>query len=208
MAKKKFHRLLVTHRLAECSSVPTFLVAVDAVIGAIGAGATTWFPDPDPSIATATAELEKLKSLAALGPGSIDAREAQQVLVRAHMDQWQAYVQKIADANPSQAAVIIAAAGMFVKGAGGRQPQGHTLQHGKISGTVRATAPALPNGRGTHKWQVSTDGGKTYADGGQTSKANIILRGLTPGILIFVRHQAVIGDGAGDWSDPLTIIVL
>ncbi|MEI7892206.1 MAG: hypothetical protein WCI05_03910 [Myxococcales bacterium] len=209
MAKTKKHRIVVVHRLSEHKHIPDFIVAVQAILMAM-ALAAKWFPAPDPSIEVVKADLEaliKLEGEVAAGNPLTDARDALLEVIKQHMDQWRALVQKVVNANPAQAAVIIAAAGMSQKTFTPRQKQGYSIEQGELSATVALTAPALPGGRGIHRWQMSV-GGKDYAVVSERSSSVVVVKDLTSGTLHSFRHQTVIDDITSDWSEVFTIIVI
>ena len=71
-----------------------------------------------------------------------------------------------------------------------------------LQGTVHLVAKATKST--ANLWQYSADGGKTWIDLPQTTKAVTTLASLTPGVSVTVRQRALTKTGMGDWSQPVT----
>ena len=143
-------RLHVVTRLSDYTTIPDVAIGIQSIITAVS-GETDLFPALDPAVAVVKADLDKLLYL----EGQVDAgfpmtvaRDQQLELLMGHIESWRSYVEKVANANPGSGAVIIAAAGMYMRVSTPRQPLGYGVKQGKLSGTAVLTAPALPGGRG------------------------------------------------------------
>jgi len=115
------------------------------------------------------------------------------------------YVNKIADADPSNAAAIITAGGFFV-----RKPSTHSKQllaakQGPVSGSVMLEAKAAAR-KAAYAWQWSLDQ-KVWTDLPQTLVARTRVDGLSTPVAHYFRVRAQIQTGQGDWSDAVTFIV-
>jgi hypothetical protein len=63
-------------------------------------------------------------------------------------------------------------------------------------------------GAQAHEWQLSTDGGKTWSDLPTTTKASTQVETLTVGATVTFRHRPVTKAGLGDWSQPVSAVVV
>jgi hypothetical protein len=78
-----------------------------------------------------------------------------------------------------------------------------TIDNG-ISGQLIAHTPAVTNAR-SYQVQVSTPDGKVLKTVDSTQGRNIVIPGLTPGIVYTLIARAVGGlTGYSDWSDPVS----
>ena len=77
---------------------------------------------------------------------------------------------------------------------------------GKVSGEVHLVAKAVKGAKG-NQWQYSTDGGKTWVDLPQTTKATTTLVSLTPGATVTFRHRTFSRVGTTDWGDLIAHVV-
>ena len=201
-------RLHVVTRLSDYTTIPEVAIGIQSIITAVS-GETDLFPALDPAVAVVKADLDKLLYL----EGQVDAgfpmtvaRDQQLELLMGHIESWRSYVEKVANANPGSGAVIIAAAGMYMRVSTPRQPLGYGVKQGKLSGTAVLTAPALPGGRGIQRWHVSTNG-KDYVLATEDNKAIVTLKDLAPGVLHYFRHQTVIGSVTSDWHSVPNLFV-
>jgi hypothetical protein len=112
-------------------------------------------------------------------------------------------VQQMAYDSPSYAESIITGANMSVKVVTKRQKQKPGIKDTNESGTIEV----LGEGEGYHEWQQSEDG--THWTALQsTSKARLIVSGLTPGKKYYFRSRQILTKGEyGPWSTPWDIIV-
>jgi hypothetical protein len=98
-------------------------------------------------------------------------------------------VQQLANASPTQAANIAAAAAMALRKSGAH-PKSDLTVNQTVSGTVHVVARTV-KGAKSHEWQYSVDGGKTWTSASPTTKANTLISGLSPGTLVQVRQRAI-----------------
>jgi hypothetical protein len=168
----------------------------------------TWFPNPTVPLAlflTAINELDASETAAKTKTkGLARTRDSKLRTAKSLAHQLKAYVQAIADANPAHAGEIIESAGMSRKKLTVRQPQGFSAEQGDVSTSVDLAAPA---GAMAYHWFYSSDGGKTYLQGPSTGYSTSTLPNLTPGTLYLFRFQPIHGEGPGDMSDPISLMV-
>jgi hypothetical protein len=58
-----------------------------------------------------------------------------------------------------------------------------------------------------YEWQSSADGAKTWTALPVTTKANASVPGLGVGTTAMFRVRATVNSVAGDWSQPVTLLV-
>jgi hypothetical protein len=189
--------------------VPDLMAFVDAIVQRMTGN--SWFPDPDPPlavVASAIAELREAQVLTDLrARGTASARDAKLEPLLGLLDRLKAYVERVANDNPEHAAEIIESAAMSVKKSSAYVPPPFSVQQGPTSGSALLRARSAGD-RGTHYWQSSTDGGKTWSPTTKTyNKAETILSGFTPGQNVWFRHSVLTKDGEGDWCDPIALII-
>jgi len=115
------------------------------------------------------------------------------------------FVQGLADAAPAQAVEIIQASGFSVTAHGAHSKAPLTAEMGPGAVVVlRGHAGAHGS---VYEFQMSTDGGKTYASLPAMSHANTTITGLAVGTSIMCRYRINKGDVVGDWSQPVTLLV-
>jgi hypothetical protein len=167
------------------------------------------FPSPTPPLATVTAHIQTLEAAETTShshaKGTADARDVplQQVVTDLH--QLGAYVQSVADSNPDQAAAIIASAG-FGTHPHGVHAKSDLAAHMGPGGLVILRAIAVGK-RAAYEWQVSSDGGKTFAPLPSTTTANTSITGLTLGQTYWFRVRGNVGQSIGDWHEPVSLLV-
>jgi len=167
------------------------------------------FPAPTPSIATLDADIAALDAAEAVvltrAKGSAEARDVKLAAVKVDLEHLLAYVQQVADANPSTAESIIQSAGMSVKKVGVRAKSDLTAELGSVSGSLKLIAKAAAN-RASYEWHYSTDQ-KTWTNAPVTLQARTVLAGLTPAVIYFFRFRPVTRVGEGDWSQVVSLLV-
>ena len=168
-----------------------------------------WFPSPTPTIATFEADIAALEvAHVRTLTGAFDAfsdRDAKLAVVKADLDGLRAYVQTVADASVGEAAVVITSAGMSVKHSSGHPKPLFEAKQGRLSGTAHLVAKALPT-RSSYDWQSSLDG-VVWTDLERTMRANADVSALVPGTRYLFRFRALTKDGAGEWSQALSLLV-
>jgi hypothetical protein len=166
-------------------------------------------PSPTFPIATLQADLLALDTANALvltrTKGAAEARDDKLAVVRADLDYLRAYVQQVADANPTEAEAIIERAGMSVQ-----KPSVHTkgelvAKQGAVSGSVRLVAKSAGD-RASYDWQYGTDA-KSWTVALPTLQAKTDIEGLTPATLYYFRVRSLTKAGVGDFSQVVSLVV-
>jgi hypothetical protein len=200
------HHVFVVRKLPR--SVPIFIEYVRTVLAAMAT--SPHFPGPSPSLATVTASVGALESAQATtktrAPGSTEVRDAALALVIGQVQLLLGYVQQVADGSPEQAAAIIASAGLRARAIGARNKPPFVVRLGALSGTARLVAKAA-GGRAAYDWEYSVDGGKTWSAATTTLQATTVIAGLPVAAMVVFRFRSVIKGGAGDWSQPVSLLV-
>jgi hypothetical protein len=168
------------------------------------------FPGNIPVLATVTADINALDAaeLVALTGvnGAVEARDIKKEVVLKDMRLYNAYVQGVADNNPSNAAQIIKSAGMGIKQRGTYTRPDFSVNYGNVSGTVSLVVKAVGK-RASYEWQMSTDA-KTWLNLPNTLTCKTLVDGLTPGTTYYFRYNTVTKDGEGTWSQVVTILAI
>jgi len=166
------------------------------------------FSAPSPPLATLSAHLEALDAAEAAvlsrTKGTAEARDANRVTVTQDLGQLRAYVQSVADADPSEARAIIEGAGMNVKKVGSRGKSGLAVTQGPVSGDAHLVAKA-PSRRAAYDWQYGLDG-VTWISVPSTLGATTDIRGLVPGTRHAFRFRALTKAGESDWSQVVWLL--
>ena len=123
------------------------------------------------------------------------------------LEELRTYVQSTADASPENGPSIIQSAGLALRKTPVKAPRGFVARPGPVSGTAKIVAPAVAR-RASYEWQYSNDGGKTWLAMPSTLQAKTTLTGLTPASTVQYRYRAVTRKGEGDWSQPVSMIVV
>jgi len=188
------------------------LVLAKAIVKAMTGNA--FFPTPIPALATVTTHINTTdaaeiaaKSKAA---GTVQARDAAMQIVISDLRALTAYVQGIANANPSQAEAIITSAGLKVKKAGQIDKQDFTVKNNKVSGTVDLIAKGIEDRHSAHQWGLSPDGIDWISlslDIPPTVAAHAQITGLKRGSIMYFRHREILTNGPGGWSQTLNIVI-
>jgi hypothetical protein len=200
------------HRFLAVIKLPLPVVALIKFTQALIAAMTgnAFFPTPNPPIpvvAKALALLDTTETATKTrAKGTVAARNAARLALVSDLHAWKAYVQQVADANPEQAAAIIASAGMTVRKATARTKLPFAAKFGPTSGTVHLTAKSAAV-RASYDWAWSADGGKTWTEVSPTLQAKTTITGLPVATNCFFRYRPVTKAGAGDWSLPTALIV-
>jgi hypothetical protein len=164
-----------------------------------------FFPAPVPSLATVEAAIDALEEVETATSKQTALRNEKRLALTRPLQQLRGYVQAVADADPERAASIIESASMYVQAERPYPVPIFRAKNGQ-SGTILLFAPSAGD-RASYEWEQSLDGGKTWIRLPPTRKASTKAPGLTPGMKVLFRYRPVIGDGPGNWSDPIAIIV-
>ena len=201
------------HRAIAVLSLPANVPALITYCTGIIKGLTNnaYFQTPSPPVATlqtATNDLQTAETSAqARAKGAVALRNVKKASVVTLLEEARTYVQSTADLSPENAAAIIQSAGMAVRKTPVRAPRVFAAKPSGISGAVKVVAPAAAR-RASYEWQYSTDGGKTWLAMPATLQAKTSLTGLTPATTVQFRYRAVVKAGEGDWSQPISRIVI
>jgi hypothetical protein len=167
-----------------------------------------YFKTPTPPLATLSADNAAYSAaqIAALmkTKTAIADRDAKRAIVVKDLHLLKAYVQSVANADPSNAETIIKSAGLSIRKTTSHPKQAITAKPGKVSGELLLVAKSA--GRASYDWQSSTDG-KTWTSQPSTLQAKTTVQNLTPGTTMYIRHRAVTKTGVGDWSQIITVLV-
>lgn len=167
------------------------------------------FPSPNPPLATLDADIAALDvaeaAVLARTKGAAQARNVKLATVRSDLEQEKAYVQHVADSNPSQAEAIIQSAGMFVRTVTLHPKSVLAVKQGVVSGTAHIVAKAAGH-RASYEWQSSTDQ-KTWTQLPVTLQAKTDVLALTPGTTYYFRVRPVTKDGEGNWTQVVSLLV-
>ena len=194
---------------------PTSVLAVIALAQGIRAALlahSTTFPSPTPSIAQLESHIAALVmaqiAVAARTRGAAQARDAARDTVSADLKALRVYVERVANADPANAAAIVTGASMRVRKARGPTKRNDVdVRNGKLSGSVVATARVGTREKQSHEWQVSTDGGNTFTPLTATTQAKTTLTGLAVGSIVVVRHRAITTAGPTNWCLARPMVV-
>jgi hypothetical protein len=167
-------------------------------------------PNPNPPLATLNPALDAVvKTEAATktrAAGTVAARNVARTSLLSLLHATKANVQQVADANPDQAEAIITSAGMGVRKATTRTKPPFAAKQGPVSGSVRVAAKAAAL-RASYEWEWSGDGGKTWTPVPPTLQAKTEVIGLPVATTVQFRYRAITRTGAGDWSQPTSLLV-
>jgi hypothetical protein len=174
-----------------------------------------------PLLATLTQDVTAVNKVhGAVKSGGTVATGARNVALKAMKVSYRAFVagvQGLCDAAPDleHAMALASAAGLDVKK---RSVQTQDLFHGKAlgNGSVKVYARLSTEVRALLKkstrvyweWQMSTDGGLTWASLPGTNYGNTLVNNLTPGAKVNFRHRTTVKNTVSDWSKSLPIRVL
>ncbi len=207
MSTTLVHKIVVVLGLNLKAGINALIMRATAIVTAMQ-GNPKLFPSPVPSFVQALADIAAFTDAETAYKshlGTKAVRDDKKNAVVADMNQYHGYVEQLANANPSQAQVIVAAASMTLKNPA-THPKSDLAVKQKVSGSVEVIAKSVKGAR-VHSWQYSTDGGKTWIDAPQTTKATTTITGLTPGVTVMYRQRAVTKAGPGDWSQPISAVV-
>jgi hypothetical protein len=177
----------------------------------------TLFPSPPVPLATLLVQIQDLDTAEQATKtgtkGTVPVRNAKRAVLVTSLESMRTYVQSLMDANPEQAALIAAAAGMSVAKASSHPKPILQAKQGVQPGTVLLSANAtLLVGRGVHKkvtfnWEASADGGKMWTYIHSTPLASTTVTGLTPLTTYAFRVSVTVSKTVGEWSQAVTLLV-
>jgi len=167
------------------------------------------FPSPTVPIATFETNITALaaaeQSTLTRVKGASATRNVKLATVRSEAEQLKAYVQVIADANPSEAESLIHSAGMAVKKVSLRNKADLAATPGPAPGTAHLVARSAGH-RSAYEWAYSLDQ-KTWTSVPVTLQAKTDIGGLTSGTTYSFRVRPVLKTGESPWSQVVTMLV-
>jgi hypothetical protein len=200
------HRVLVASKLPE--PVPALIKMAQAIFAALTGNAH--FPTPNPPLTALNASITALVTTETAtqtrAKGTVPARNAARAQLISDLQALKAYVQQVADANPDQAETIIASAGLTVRKTPSLAKPAFVARAGATSGSVKLAARAAAL-RASYEWEYSVDGGKTWTAAPPTLQAKTTIGSLPVGTNVQFRYRSVTKTGAGDWSQPTSLLV-
>jgi len=206
MSTTNQNRVFVALKLP--TPVPKLIKVAQAIIAA--QTGNPHIPSPSPPLATLTTALDALvttetatKTRAA---GTVAARDVARTNLLSLLQATKANVQQLADASPEQGDAIVTSAGMAVRKTAAQTKPPFAAKPGAVSGTVVLAARAAAV-RASYEWEWSGDGGKTWTAVPPTLQAKTEIPGLPVATTVQFRFRAVTKAGAGDWSQPTTLLV-
>lgn len=138
-------------------------------------------------------------------------RDTKRDVVVTSIELLRAFVQALADGAGEQAAALIEGAGMKVARARARTKPLLQARLGLLAGSVDVIGNAglLRRGKALrfYSWQFSVDGGVTWHDAPSTTYAHTTIPGLPALTVCAFRVSVTDGDGTGEWSQSVTLLV-
>ena len=125
-------------------------------------------------------------------------------VVKDNLRALQGDVQDLADADKTNARVIIEGAGMQVKKTSTREKQKNSATNGPLSGQV----DLIGEGPGPHEWRMSTDTVNwTYLPATKVAKTRV--SNLPVGVIHYFQNRQIMPPGElSDWCQPVSIRVI
>jgi hypothetical protein len=203
---KSVHRSIVSLDLPK--KVPSLITYTISMVTAMTGNPS--FPTPAPTLAEVTAAITALQTAesaaVARTKGAVTARNDKKAVLVTLLQEMKAYIQKTADANADNSATIIQSAGVSVKKTAVRPPRVFSAVQGEVSGSAKLVTAAAGH-RASYEWETSADGGKTWVTAPPSLQAKTTITGLPAGNTVQFRYRAVTKTGAGDWSQPVSLLV-
>jgi hypothetical protein len=187
-----------------------FIIGAQKIHDTMAANAAT-LKAPSPSLAVLQTDIDTLITKQALAKtrtaGAVAERDAAKKVVNNDLNGERGYVETLANADPMNAATIAGDAGMTVRKPAARNKPLLAAKQGTTTGQVHVVAKAT-KGAKVNGWQYSVDGGKTWIDAPETSKASTTLQGLAPTVHVMFRQRVFTkAIGWSNWSEPVSLIV-
>ncbi len=187
------------------------LISLAQAIEAAMSSAKVTFPSPTPTIAQFTSDIGDLVTAESAAKmrtkGAVQTRDAKLGVVIADLKLLVAYVETVANADPTNAAAIAISAGMVIRKQPATSKSDLNFRKSTVSGSVVVMARVGSRSKEAHEWEYSIDGGKTWSALPTTTQAKTTITGLTTGSSVQVRHRAVNNTGVTAWSDPASSLV-
>ncbi len=166
------------------------------------------FASPNPTVASATANLDALQAAEALvphgGPPAVAARNLKQAAVESDFKVFKAYLAALCVANPGQAEAMITAATLHQGKVTRPQKPFLAAKMGKIPNQIVLRAKAVAKRSVSYCWQFSLNGGQSWVTIGTTTEANTSFLNSTPLTAYMFRIQTTIKQTTSAWSQTIT----
>jgi hypothetical protein len=188
---------------------------VNDLIGAVRAIVATGrknpaLPKPFPALDRLEKALDVLEAaqVAAMSRavGTVPARNMAAGQVFAALAQYKSAVQKVANADPANAATIIVNSGLRLRRESTRRKALFSVKRGPVSRSLVAEIKAIAK-RASYGWEVSLDGGKTWIRVRTTLPTKTVISDLPLGKYVQIRCRPFTKSGPGDWVGPITALV-
>jgi hypothetical protein len=169
------------------------------------------FAAPRPPLGTVCAAIDALDAAQTAtltrAVGTVAIRDEKRLALVQLLQCLRQCVQVAADAHLDMAAAIIEGAGMAVKKTRALKPRVFAVRPGRVSGSVQVIAPKAGH-RAGYEWGYTTDGGTTWQSTPITVQASTTVSGLRSGSRAAFRYRAATKNGLGNWSHPVSILVV
>jgi hypothetical protein len=189
--------------------IADYIVAAQKIHDQMEANAPT-LPTPNPSLVLLQPQIDAVNTKEALvkarASGAVADRDAALKVLAVSLNTERAYVEGVCNANPTNALTIAQDAGMTLRTVPTREKPPLAAKAAKVSGSVVLAAKAT-KGAKANNWQYSLDGGKTWVDLPQTTKATTTVPNLQPGMTVEFRQRVLTKTGVSDWGQPISHIV-
>jgi hypothetical protein len=139
------------------------------------------------------------------GKGLAEARNHKLATLFTDLESLRGDCQKVIDANPAHAAEIAQSCGMSVKRASKRRKAQLAAKMTSAPGVGKLVAKAVKRGAG-YEWEMSADGGKTWATVARSTVANTTVSGLVAGTIYMFRFRTTVGQVTSDWGDAISFL--
>lgn len=209
------HRVRVALNITR-TKIASLLSQSKSIYNAMNADKAT-YASPNPPLATLLGQIQDLdtaqQAVKARAPGAVAVRDGKRDILVSSLESEQAYVQSLADASPNRAPAIVTGSAMVVAKAPSATKPMLKAELGVEPGSVslRANATMLlgkaNTKRPTFNWQLSVDGGKTWSLAPSTPLSKTVIENLAPMTTYAFRVSATVGNVAGEWSQPVSILV-
>jgi hypothetical protein len=167
------------------------------------------FPTPNPALAVVSADIVAYENaevaVLARTKGAAETRDVKLVTLRTDLEHLVAYVQVVADGDPSTAEAVIQSAGLAVKRHVAGTKGALEVEPAGVPGAVKLLAKAAAQ-RAAYEWQFGTDQ-KTWTNAPTTLQAKTAIVGLTSATTYYFRCRAVTKGGEGAWTQVVALVV-
>jgi transglutaminase-like putative cysteine protease len=168
-----------------------------------------FFPSPSPPLAKVTADATAVSEAGTpvlfRTKGAREARDVELAVLRLDLVRLAAYVQAIADENPTDAAAIIRSAGMSVKRPSIRTKVAFEAVQGDVSGSVELRAKSAGD-RASYEWRYRNSE-TVWTLAAMTLQSSTVIGGLTPAMSYSFQLRVTSKDGPGEWSQVVSLVV-